>query len=69
MTTWKATLPEENNEFISENGWSEDDKFPSGKRPIFRGELLVVGRVNWIVFFVFFADYASVILSHHRGTS
>ena len=28
-----------------ENGWLEDDEFPFGARPIFRGKLLVSGRV------------------------
>ena len=29
----------------TENGWLEDE-FPFGARPIFRGELLVLGRVS-----------------------
>ena len=29
-----------------ENGWLEDDSFPLGARPIFRGELLVSGSVR-----------------------
>ena len=38
------TLPETNSEFAPENGWLEYKPFLLG-RPIFRGELLVSGRV------------------------
>ena len=46
----KVTLPETNSEFTLKNGWLEDDPFLLG-RPIFRGELLVSGRVvvDWLV--------------------
>ena len=37
--------PNSNSEFTPENGWLEDDRFFLGW-PIFRGELLVLGRVT-----------------------
>ena len=37
------TLPETN--ITAENGWLEYDPFLLGSRPIFKGELLVSGRV------------------------
>ena len=43
--TTQDTLPETNSEFAPKNGWLEFDPFLL-KRPIFRGELLVSGRVN-----------------------
>ena len=42
------TLTETNSKFATENGWLEDDPFLL-INPIFRGELLVLGR-----FFAFF---------------
>ena len=39
-----VTLPETNSEFTPENGWLGDKPFLLG-RSIFRGELLVSGRV------------------------
>ena len=39
------TLPETNSKFTPENGWLEYDSFLLGW-PIFRGELLVSGRVQ-----------------------
>ena len=41
----QVPLPETNSKFAPENGWLEDE-FPFGARPIFRGELLVLGRVD-----------------------
>ena len=42
-------LGETNSEFAPENGWLEYDEVSFwGKRPIFRGELLVSGRVNLV---------------------
>ncbi len=41
---FKSTTLLETNIFGPENGWLEDE-FPLGFRPIFRGELLVLGRV------------------------
>ena len=38
------TLPETNSKLAPENGCLEDE-FPLGAQPIFRGELLVSGRV------------------------
>ena len=44
---WSScTLPETNSEFAPENGWLEEDPFLLGW-PIFRGELLVLGRVSF----------------------
>ena len=48
--SFKYTLPETNSEFTPENGWSENDRFLLGWL-IFRGELLVSGRV--IIFDLF----------------
>ena len=43
------TLPETNSEFTPKNGWLEYDSFLLGW-PIFRGELLVLGRVGQFFF-------------------
>ncbi len=45
MVVAQATLPETNSNFAPENEWLEDGSFPFGARHIFRGELLVLGRV------------------------
>ena len=45
---WECTLPETNSKFAPDNGWLEYDpaSFWGVKRPIFRGEVLLVsGRV------------------------
>ena len=47
--TWGVRLPETNSKFAPENGWLEYDCFLLGW-PIFRGELLVLGRVGYLFF-------------------
>ena len=44
-----STLPETNSKFAPKNGWLEYDRFLLGW-PIFRGKLLVSGRVCFILF-------------------
>ena len=43
-----STLPETNSKFAPENQWLEDE-ISFGARPIFRGELLVSGRVTLFI--------------------
>ena len=51
LTTHDDTLPETNSSPLKMDGWKMyEDVFPFGARPIFRGELLVSGRVV-VVFF------------------
>ena len=48
----KITLPETNSKFAPKNGWLEYDPFLLGSRPIFRGEMLVSGRVSMFIGFI-----------------
>lgn len=68
-------LPESNMISPPENGWLENDVFPSGIRPIFKRELLVLGRVplkTWLPCLSFLAGLASLTvgwtLKSHLGT-
>ena len=43
---WFGTLPETNSEFTLENWCLGDCYFPCGIRPVFTGELLLLGRIS-----------------------
>ena len=45
---WEATLPETNSLFLKIDGW-KTFSFPFGARPIFRGKMLVSGRVIHVI--------------------